>query len=155
MYRRIYLGTSVAPILLTSVRVNALRFRGRRNGVSLLDIFVPECPCFEEVLCEKEFAWRGCAECTFLRRLALFPRTIRLQHPTSCILSKISSTAMYINTAGPRAEHCLWQLDMCIFLLLSTYHSPCLPWTFPNNHVISNHIPQLQERPSGMRGAFK
>ena len=127
MYRRIYLDTSVAPILLTSVRVNALRFRGRRNGVSLLDplwalwrprrvgrcknIFVPECPCFEEVLCEKEFAWRGCAECTFVRRPALFPRTLRLQHPTSCILSTISSTAMYINTAGPRAEHCLWHLD--------------------------------------------
>ena len=39
MYTRIYRDTSVAPILLTSVRVNALRFRGRRNGASLLDIY--------------------------------------------------------------------------------------------------------------------
>ena len=38
MYTQIYLDTSVVPVSLTSVRVNALRFRGRRNGVSLLDI---------------------------------------------------------------------------------------------------------------------
>ena len=38
MYIRIYIDTSVVPISLISVRVNALRFRGRRNGVSLLDI---------------------------------------------------------------------------------------------------------------------
>ena len=39
---QVYLHTSVAPISLTCVPASALRFRGRRNGVSLLDIWLLE-----------------------------------------------------------------------------------------------------------------
>ena len=37
MFVQIYLRTSYVPILHTPVPIDALRFRGRRNGVSLLD----------------------------------------------------------------------------------------------------------------------